>query len=127
MVSFITTQLLAVQSVNATKFETSKTELSVMVKPIVFEYAQLNLPDVKPIVFEYVQTHEPIIETAVYEVEYLNPDLVNNALDITADKYPKQGKGYNYSKHNKKAKRKKFFARLFNTDNCNHYRKHGYV
>jgi hypothetical protein len=103
MVSLFTTQLLATQSVTATKFETSKTELSVMVKPIVFENVQLNSPDVMQL------------------------ESVSHETHISADKRPKRGKGYNYTKHYRKSKRHGFFSRLFNTDNCNHYRKHGYV
>jgi hypothetical protein len=122
MMSLFVTQLLATQVVNATKFETEKTELSVMVKPIVFENVQLNSVDVKPIVFENVLNPEPTIET-----QYVQVESVNIEANIPNDRKPKQGKGYNYSKHYKKSKRKTFFSRLFNTDNCNHYRKHGYV
>jgi hypothetical protein len=99
MVSLFTTQLLATQSVTATKFETSKTEFSVKV----FENVQLNSPDVMQL------------------------ESVSHETHISADKRPKRGKGYNYTKHYRKSKRHGFFSRLFNTDNCNHYRKHGYV
>ena len=101
--SLFTTQLLATQSVTATKFETSKTELSVMVKPIVFEYVQLNSPDVVQL------------------------ESVSHETHIGGDRGHKRNKGFNYTKHHRKSKRHGFFSRLFNTDNCNHYRKHGYV
>ena len=35
--------------------------------------------------------------------------------------------GFNYKKHYRKAKRVKFFNKLFNRDNCNHYRRNGWV
>ena len=127
MVSLFTTQLLATQMVTATKFETTKTELSVMVKPIVFENVQLNSVDVKPIVFENVLNPEPTIETNTFETQYVQIESVNYKTNISTDKRPKRNKGFNYAKHYKKNKRHNFFARLFNTDGCNHYRKYGNV
>ena len=99
MVSLFTTQLLATQSVTATKFETSKAEFSVKV----FENVQLNSPDV------------------------LKLESVSHETHIYVDKGHKRNKGFNYTKHRRKNKTHNFFSRLFNTDNCNHYRKHGYV
>ena len=112
MVSLFTTQLLATQMVTATKFETTKTELSVMVKPIVFEN---------------VLNPEPTIETNTFETQYVQIESVNYQTNINTDKRPKRNKGFNYAKHYKKNKRHKVFARLFNTDGCNYYRKHGHV
>ena len=65
---------------------------------------------VKPIVFENVQLNS-----------------VNYQTDISTDKRPKRNRGFNYTKHYKKNKRHNLFARLFNTDGCNYYRKHGHV
>jgi hypothetical protein len=42
-------------------------------------------------------------------------------------KSKKHQSGFNYKKHYRKAKRVKFFNKLFNRDNCNHYRRNGYV
>lgn len=33
-------------------------------------------------------------------------------------------KGFNYAKHNKVKKRRKFLNRVFNLNNCKHYKQH---
>ena len=43
------------------------------------------------------------------------------ALPTLANEPPK---GFNYSKNNKMKKRKKFMNRVFNFNNCKHYKQH---
>ena len=43
--------------------------------------------------------------------------------ETSVDKYPKpNNSGFNYAKHYRKQSRVKFFDRLFDRNNCNHYR-----
>ena len=49
--------------------------------------------------------------------------------ETNIDKHPKrhkQSSGFNYAKHYRKQNRVKFFDRLFDRQNCNHYRQQGW-
>ena len=132
MVSLFTTQLLATQMVTATKFETAKTELSVMVKPIVFENVQLDSGYIKPIVFENLYHPEPIIGMYAFESQYIKIESVNYTANTSTNKrikpnkwfdYNKPNKWFDYNKHYKNNKKYTLLLPLLNTYGYKYYRK----
>ena len=51
----------------------------------------------------------------------------NASTESVDDRGRKNHSGFNYKKHQRKANRARFFNRVFDRDNCNHYRRNGYV
>lgn len=126
LVSLFTTQLLATQSLKATKFETTiSTEMSTKDKPIIFENVTTHFLIVEQATFEHLETN--YLETFKYDTsEHLETNYIETLKCDTSIKRPKRFKGFNYKKHYKKSKRHQFFNKLLDRDNCNHYREHGY-
>ena len=125
LVSFFTTQLLATQVLKATKFETSITaETSVKDKPIIFEHLTIGNLKVEQVTFEHLTIGNLKVEQALFE--HLETNFIETTKCTAFDKRPKRPAGFDYRKHYKHSKRYKFFNKLLDRDNCNHYREHGY-